>query len=326
MREVTRTVHYRSTNFTVSTNGTTLQDLVEEALRRNELAENRERPLPGGEYQVLNSHAKVGTSICGVVHEWIMGQHQLTVERVPGQKVWRIEEVAAPANHEGKPRDFLPNTLYFAIYQNHVAALQSQGMKFPQLGDYLTWILRNRCTDLVPSTQEITFDLASAKTLRDRGIGAAKAIRLRKPLAEKQVRQPEAGGRRRKPWIEKVINETRASAVTLVLNAVGLRVPDEVLKDIEARHLEVYLELRRPHGRDELGNSAMNAIGRLVAQEATDDFTVVLQNGAELSGNELKLSRDVTLTIKDGSTHPSAFDVFRQLDEYLRHLVAQNLV
>lgn len=326
MTEVSRAVHYRSASYTVPLAGATLQDLIEEALRRNRLAEERERPLAHGEYQVLNSNAKVGTSICGVVHEWVKGQHQLAVDRVPGQTVWRVEEVAAGKTQDGRPREFLPNTLYFAVYQDHLVALQSQGMKIPQLADYLTWFLRDRCAGLVPETQQIRFDFASAKALRDRGIGAAKAIRLRKPLADKAVMQPQPGGRRRKPWVEKVLNEQRASAVTMILNAVGLNVPDEVLNDIEARHLELYLELRRPHGRDELGNTAMNAIGRLVAQEATDEFAVVLQNGAELSGKDLKLSKDVTLVIQDGSTHPSAFDVFRQLDEYLRYLVAQNLV
>jgi hypothetical protein len=326
-RDVTRALHYRHAGFLVPSQ-LTLEQLLRAAIAVSPLAVDRKCDLGQDVFQVFNRIATVRNTLCGSLHRWVHGQNQLIVEQDLTATSWFIDEVPPPAPEPGATvaprRDFLPFSLYFGVRDNHVIVLQSQGMMAPELGQYLTWFIQRKVPHLTVGNQTVTMYPASAAVLRASGIDAAKSVCITKPLADLHERQPT--GRKRKPWMEKIVPQLRAEALTDVLNALGIRTPRALLTQDDSKHLEVYLEIRRPHGKEPLGNPVMNEIGKLVAQQGGDDYSVELLDGSVLTGSNLILKDDVTLTIPDGKTHPTEMSIFRKIDEYLQILITTGRV
>lgn len=337
---VRRNLHYRNAGF-LTAPALTVEEMLSQALSARRRAVERERALPDDHFQVLNTHARIGgagpgRTLCGVLHGWVRGQNQLVFDRDVNADVWPVSEVlppAPPAPPPGQPapaapvrRDFLPFTLCFGVRGNHLVMLQSQGLLAPEFASYLTWFLRPPVQNLLLPENSVTFYPASARMLRQRGLDGAKAIRVTKALAETTERPPPANSRRTTPIIEKHVPVERARTMARVLRILGINAPDALLSDPEAKDLQVYLEIRRPNGRDPLGNSVMNRIGQLAAEHESDDYVVELLNGSELRGSELKLFKPVPVELADGSTHPSPYAIFRQIDEYLHELITGDMV
>jgi hypothetical protein len=321
-RDVIRTIHYRNANCIVPLE-TNLETVVRTSLNRSPLAIDRRRNLGHDVFQVLNTFANVNNTLCGSLHRWVHGQNQLIVEQDPNAATWQIREVAPPAQ-AGTQRDFLPFSLFFGLRGNHLVVLQSQGMMAPELGDYFSWLIVAKAPEMTAPNQKVSMFPASSAMLRQHGIENAKAIRVTKSMADLHARAPE--GRRRKPWFEKVVPAERAAAFTNALNTLGVPTPQALLIQPESKDLEIYLEIRRPRGGEPHGNPVMNEIGKLVAQQESDEYAVELLDGSEIRGSKLKLSKDITLTIPDAYTHPSEMAIFQKIDEYLRHLIQANMV
>lgn len=328
--DVSRTLHYRHVEF-LTPSALTLQQLLEQALQGSPLAVNRERALGDEVFQILNTHTAHGSARCGSLHRWVHGQNQLIVERDLAAATWRITEVAPPpsaaqatAGGQAPVRDFLPFSLYFGVRDNHIVVLQTQGMMAPELGQYLTWFFRTKLPQVFPANQAVVLYPASATMLRARGVDTAKAVIVTKPLADLHARPPE--GRKRKPWYEKIVPRVRANAVADILSALGINVPAALLNQPGAKDLEVRFEISRPRGKEPLGNPVMNEIGRIAAQQGSDEFTIELLDGSELTGADLKLSQVITLTVADGRTHPAEADIFRKIAGYLQHLLVSGMV
>lgn len=97
----------------------------------------------------------------------------------------------------------------------------------------------------------------------------------------------------------------------------------------DTRDLEVRLEIRRPFLRiDETdgGNDVMNALGALAAEQDSDRVSVVLPDNSLLRGSQLSLRRAIDVEVADGATFPAPMAFFRPLDEYLRSLIAADMV
>jgi hypothetical protein len=340
-KTVNRTLHYRNAAY-LAPSALTLEEMLSNALAARNLAVQRERPMDDDNREVINTHARVGgaatvgRTLCGVLHRWVRGQHQLVFDRIENAAVWPVIESPPPEPPPPAPgtttpavpvkRDFLPHTLYFGVRGNHVVALQSQGLMAPELADYLSWFLAPPTQTQLAENNRIILMPASSVMLRQNGLDGAKAVRITKPLADTIPRPPPAGSNRTKPIMEKVIPRARAGAMRGFLRALGVNLPASLLADPEAKDLQVYLEIRRPHGRDPLGNDVMNAIGQLTAQHDSDDYVVELLDGTELKGTKLKVSKPVTVEIADGATHPAPMSVFRQVDEYLHELITSGKV
>lgn len=325
MPSARRTLHYRCVNF-LPQGGHNLEQLLRAALDKAPGAESRERNLGDNIFQVLNTTATVRNTLCGSFHRWVHGQNQLVVDRVKGAKIWNISEVSPPPTPQGgaNQRDFLSHTLYFGIRGNHAVILQGQGMQVTEFSQYLTWLLCTHVAEVVPADLFISLDPATAKSLRAKGVDRAKAVMISRPLSDLREREP--AGRRKKKWYEKIVPRERADAFTKTLQALGIQAPDNLLQQIEAKDIEIVLEIRRPRGRDPLGNSVMNQIGKLVSLQESDDYAVELLDGSILRGSELKLSDMIEVTIPDGLTHPSEGSVFIKVDEYLHGLIARGIV
>lgn len=336
---INRTLHYRSVAFTVPTSGLSLQQLVTAALGALPNAEQRERKMVGEEKdnELLNSHAVVGPTLCGIFHRWTPGVNQLVVDRIAGRATWEVKEVAPPPPLPATPvageppapevkRDFLPHTLYFGVKDNHCVVAQSQGLRSEHLASYLSWLLKSSGPGIAVEGQQITLYPASAALLRQKGVSRAKGISIKTRLCEEVLKEPAPGDRKKKPWIERVLDPVKVAAMRGILDALDVKVSEGEISTDEAKHLELYLEIRRPHDKSDMGNSIMNRIASIVAEKTDENYCVILPDGSELQGTELTLRKPVSFEVPTNAPHPNPAHVFKQINDYLLELIASDVV
>jgi hypothetical protein len=308
-----------------------LQQMMAAAFVQLPNADQRAQDLGRGDFALINGFAEVNGCICGTFHRWTQGESQLVVDRVAGLPAWRIVEVRPPEpqtepGQAAVQRDFLPHTLYFCVYQNHCIVAQTQVLMAGHLGSYLGWLVRQAGAAIAPQGQGVQLYPASAATLRARGVNRAKGVRIQTKLYEAVERQPVPGDRRRGPWREKILNNAKVALLNQILRTLNVEVGQGITAADETKHLELDLYITRPNDRSDAGNATMNAIAGIVAQQESDDYSVILADNSELKGATLKLSKPVEFALPEGATHPPPLLVYNEMTAYVLHLVDRNMV
>jgi hypothetical protein len=70
----------------------------------------------------------------------------------------------------------------------------------------------------------------------------------------------------------------------------------------------------------------MNQLAKIMAANSSSEYTIIMPDDVEISGNTLKIHKDVEFTPVSGSKHPVPFEVFKSIDEYLKELIASGSV
>jgi hypothetical protein len=321
-----KTLHYRSASVLPSL-PFTLEDMLKSVLASHTLPAQRTQVLPGGVQLTLNDKATVGNTLCALCLKYLPGDHQLVVDQDPTAPIWKVHEIppAALPGSTTMKRDFLPAVLYFGVRGNHLGVVQTTQFDADNLAEFLMWLFQK-----TPATtfakNLMTFSPASAFALRQKGIDRAKAIKIKVPLAEEHTVPAAQKGGKKKSLIQKIIDPAKAAKITDALDALGIKAPASLLTGIDAKDLEIRLEIRRPYNRDALGNPAMNQLAKIMAANSSSEYTIIMPDDVEISGNTLKIHKDVEFTPVSGSKHPVPFEVFKSIDEYLKELIASGSV
>lgn len=217
-------------------------------------------------------------------------------------------------NHE---KEFVENTLYFGVFENHVVIIQSSSVRVNKLRDYLNHMLGEDRADLLDGSILIFQDKPSREAKDLLADSPAKAVKISQQIVATPVVTD--------PTINNSINSHstigfKSASFTFDSNQSGLwssivehlkldkhtasKLKDTLVDD----NLYVDVVLRRKQGGNktisESGQELMNSIATSFSNLAGEDFEIELQDGGKLTGEQYRLSKKIKVEVfKNGINH-----------------------
>lgn len=294
-----RTLYYRRVRFTQSV-GQTMQQLVSQAL--DGVAKVRDRleatDPQASAFRVISSKRKTGSFLCGRLTTFARGAHQVVIEDNPDAEDLPLSTVAPPRD-DGKKLEYAEGLLYFSIFNDHVALVQSTALKATGLEQHLSWLLREK-TKLITNQQGFALCDEPQRATRDRIKKAhVKKVKLGRPLLDEEVNVPLKGK-------QKGLTRFRASAY--MQDFLGGLMDDETFERLKLDervldgNLEVWIELRYPkYSRSHSDDSVklLDDLALALRDFDEDQARLQLADGTTVQGSELKISTKRSVTIND---------------------------
>ncbi|MDQ7745663.1 hypothetical protein [Hydrogenophaga pseudoflava] len=310
-KTTTRAILYR--RFTANPNpGQTLQQLMTAALKKF--------PKPGDRYEPLNAASSeirciastqiTSNCLCGYLTTFERGAAQPVIADDPGASKLALNALAPPKAKAGKPQEqFIPGVLFFAVFNNHVAVVQSMSMRATALETHLNWLLKSK-TSLLPATTPFALsDEAQKATKAKIKKSHVRAISIGQPLMTTVVEDaptakaeaPQPSGRKSS---QKKVTRFRPHGPMLdVLKTIFENEEDFAklgLHDVYEGNLEVWVQIRYPkriRSRPEDSVKLMDTLGLALRDIEGDQVSLELSDGNKVEGKELKISGSVEVAV-----------------------------
>lgn len=307
---VRKTISYRRCEISPKP-GQDLQQLLSAALVTH--------PKPGDRFEPLNSqstelrcigmHISKSGCLSGYMTSFERGAAQPVISDDASAASLRLGSLAPPAPSKGDAQQqFVPGVLYFVIFKNHVAIVQSQSMRSSAFEAHLSWLLKSRSNGITSTSSFTLSDEAQKATKEKIRKSHIKAIAIGQPLMSEVVLNPpqqpidptSAIGRipRQKPQSKFKPDGAMLDLIKGFFNdqnefeKLGL---DEVFDG----NLEVWIEIRYPKRKRTKPEDAvrlMDTLGMALRDIEGDQVSLQLANGHRVSGKELKISGSVEVS------------------------------
>lgn len=216
-------------------------------------------------------------------------------------------------NHE---KEFVENTLYFAVFENHVVIIQSSSVRVNKLRDYLNYMLGEDQADLLDGSILIFQDKPSREAKDLLADSPAKAVKISQQI----IATPVISSPNTNSSSSHSTTGFKSASFTFDSNQSGIwssivkhlkldKQTASKLKDTLADdNLYVDVILRRKQGGNktisESGQELMNSIATSFSNLADEDFEIELQDGGKLTGEQYRLSKKIKVEVfKDGINH-----------------------
>lgn len=309
--------------------GQTLRSLLEGALGSTPDKSDRSQDAGGPDdpYILTIARSRVDTSPRGFIFGMFSGFR-------PGEPAFYLVdedqskdyglEAWRPQEEDGKSRELRQAELYFAVISNHVALIQSQGLKASQFERYLQVFLHK--TNVLPgdntlSLRDITPDEISASLA---GCGGVKEIVL-----GGEVVQPTVASEADDPPARNLTTRRGSTALNVAHTPGGRRLleslkallPTSAAADIDfdqlsGSNIEMKVVLTYNRKTTETGQKLIdNLAGVLRNVDGEVDAEIRFNNGDVIKGEDFKLKGKISLTSYDGQL--SEDGVYEGMREWL---------
>lgn len=278
-------------------------------------------PKPGDRYEPLNPqstelrcigmHVTQDGCLCGYMTSFERGAAQPVVSDDPTAASLRLGALAPPAAKKGDAQQqYVPGVLYFVVFKNHVAIVQSQSMRSSSFEAHLNWLLKSKSSEIAATSSFSLSDEAQKATKEKIRKSHVKAIAIGQPLMSEVVvttTQPNVSpahtSNSPKP-------QSKFKPEGPMLDLIKGFFSDQNdfeklgLNEVFDGNLEVWIEIRYPKHRRTKPEDAvklMDTLGMALRDIEGDQVSLELANGHRVSGKELKISGTVevsTLTNK----------------------------
>lgn len=330
LKNTTKSVTYRRCVISPAP-GRTLQQLLGAALVT--------RPKPADRYEPINAQSTelrfIGLQyvekgcLCGYLTSFERGAAQPVVADDPAAASLRLSALAPPPAVNGAPQEqYIPGILYFVVYKDHVAVVQSPSMRSSALETHINWLLKSRTSEL-PATSTFALSNEAQKATKQKIQNShVKAISLGQPLMAEVIIPP---GERVHPDGSKSVRkkeEKRFKPEGALLDYIQTLFQDQSafeklgFSEIFDGNLEVWLQIRYPkrkRSKPEDTMKLMDTLGVALRDIEGDQVCLELANGHKVTGQELKISGTVDAAIQ-GHNLP---DERQLLSEMIAWLTAQ---
>lgn len=312
------TVHYRRMEDPVGAlAGNTLETAVRAALQDShdggKLSEHWERrafvvPPDKADTLLMNVFHDDGTSFFGDLTVYTKGFMQALLENKPAAAVLPVEQQPAP-----KGREYIHSMMFWMLIGNHVLTIQSRSLTTKHLEQYLTWLLKERTTQMGANGQvllnakfdvsEIGGELEDVREIIVGGTGVVQSAPARwskqpTDTAEREVEQHVDVDAKRS-WGDRAVNVLRA----IMSNEADVqKLLDSIPKDADldvSVHIGYKARKRRvsrapmQHALRHLPDGEITAVGRHGRQSGNDirlSYAVrVSSNGSLLDPNDVRI-------------------------------------
>jgi hypothetical protein len=319
-----KTVLYRRARFSESM-PQNLQQMLSAALGQLEQVKSRLEATDSGatEFRVVSSSCEYAGFLCGRLTTFERGGFQLVIADEPDAKELPLSALEPP-DREGVPHQFTTGILYFCIFQNHVALVQSPSLKSGGFEQHLAWLLRDK-TSALTAQQGVALVDEPKQATRDRiKKSHVKSVRLGRPLLEESIavipgqRKTQAKFKGSGPvitMIKDLIDSTQ-------FERLGL---EECIFD---GNLEVWIEIRYPtrsRTSPEDTIRLMDDLALSLRDLDEDQVKLELKDGTKVTGNQLKISGKLDVNVGNTGLIDEQ-DLYNNMSGWLEALIRDSIV
>lgn len=201
----------------------------------------------------------------------------------------------------GHDKEFVENTLYFGVFENHVVVIQSTSLKINRLSDYLNYILGESKTDLLGDSIILFQDKPSEEAKKILAKTPAKTVKVSQQILATPVGNNSSESVLGFKSAGFTFDSKQSGLWTSIAKHFKLdKQAASKLKDtLEDESIYVDVVLRRKRGGNktlsESGQDLMNTIATSFANLADEDFEIGLQGGGKLTAKDYRLSDKIKL-------------------------------
>lgn len=314
----------------------TLQQLIAAALAERPKVKERLEAVDAGAtaFRLIAGSKEVGGVQCGTMVTFERGSYQLVVDDDPEATSLMMAAIEPPKNGE-KQQQFVPGALLFAVFENHVAVVQSAALRSSAFEQHLAWLLRDQAQLLGKDQGLALVDEPKRATVEKIRKSHVKALSIGRPFMG-AVDSKEFGNEDTAMSLAPKKSKRDVSKFKpepAVLEFIKSFLPDDKFSKLNLESavfdgdLEVWLEIKYPsRARSQPEDTAKLIDDIALALRDQDEGSVELKllDGTTVRGSDLKISKPLTMNLSAGV--PQIDDFYTELAAWLTGLLQNGVV
>lgn len=326
-----KTLHYR---FVEGLNdGRTLQGVLEPILYDTHLlVKDRAEAVSHDDpketvRRCITERRSYGNMLFGMLIEYVAGTDKQAVTIDETREDLPLEQVNLP-KAEGKPREFVDGAVYFGIWGNHLAVMQSQTLQDRHLESHLGWLIISQA-DALESTERL--GLRRELTLTQEEIDRVTGVSIGSGLIKQEEELPKKGS------AAKEAHEGSVPTKSIQLTDISQGILQQLLgTDWQERlkteeydeldSLEVTINVRKKGGPRKPGNDAERLMGALTTQlrhTYSEDVTIHTKQGT-ISGDTIFLRESTSIECHHGV--PLVDNVYLAMRDWIQRKYEEGVI
>lgn len=281
------------------------------------------------EIRVIGKHKIVNNMLCGYLSTYERGKSQAVITDDPQATSLALGAIPPQPIKNGKRQEYIPGVLYFAIFDNHVALIQTTALRGSSLEAHLAWLLKSKTSTLAATTSLVLSDEAQKATKERIRKSHVKSIAFGQPL----MTELSPAESKKSTDVKKTNQTTRFQPSGPIFDLLKQYFDDQKfeklgLNEIFEGNLEVWIELRYPkyqrsHAADTI--KLMDNLGIGLRDIEGENVALELADGHKVSGSELKISGNVDVTLSTNGL-PDENSVWDKMTDWLSSQITNGVV
>lgn len=287
-------------------------------------------------FRVISETKDVNGMCCGTLLTFERGSYQMVVDDDPRAKTLILHALQPPSSGAVQ-QQYVPGIAFFAIFENHVAIVQSAALRASGLEQHIAWLLRSQC-GLLSTHHGIVLADEMVPATRDLIVSTGvKAVSIGRPFMESAPPTTEDGSIQvpsnavRAKGTKKDVSKLRPSPG--MLDVLRNFLPTDSFSRLNLEDavfdgdLEVWLEIRYPaYTRSQPEDAARLVDNLAIAFRDQDEGSVELEllNGQKVKGPKLKITGPVSLRLIDGT--PQVEEFYAEISGWLAEQIRNGVV
>lgn len=201
-------------------------------------------------------------------------------------------------------KEFVDSLLYFGVFENHLAVLQSSALRARELEAHLGWLIAN-FGGVPTGTAIILNDQPSQETFEKIAAKPVRNVKLGTPVrAQEQNTAPDEQGHVQLSEVaEEVLNPRKVRfhpaglGADVIRAALGANWFDrlDLDGDLDEANLQVSLEITYMRKTTKAGQQILDSIATSLRHVDEADIRIELEGGGTIKGGDLKLSGAISV-------------------------------
>lgn len=320
-----KTVYYRRARFSESM-PRTIQQMLSDALHTLDRIRDRLEAIDTGatEFRVVSASRTEGGFLCGRLTTFERGGFQAVIADDPDAKDLPLTAIEPP-DKGGVPHQFATGMLYFCVFNNHIAVVQSAALKVGSFEQHLAWLLRDK-TSALTAQQGVALSDEPQQATRERiKKSHVKSVMLGRPLLEDSVVVPADNVH------TKAQTKFKGSGplITMIKDWID---PGQfehlgLEEGVFDGNLEVWIEIRYPkrsRSRPEDSIRLLDDLALALRDLDEEQARLELADGTHITGNQLKISGKVEAKMSEGLIDES--ELYAGMRDWLEKLISDGVI
>ena len=323
----TRRAFYRRAQIQ-SKNNSNLQSLLENSLMNLKTVKSRLETVDssGNTYRLIAKHSKKGSMLAGHLISFERGNYQLVVGDDPSATSLELDAIEPPRQGE-TIQQFVTGVVYFCIFENYVALIQSSSLRASALERHLAWIIRDKAGVLGNTDGLALVDephKATAEKIRRTHI---KRVSLGLPFMKEDApfeASTSTGGNNPTPSR----GEAQYKADRTLKGFFRRRLSEDCFSKLNLADvvfdgdLEVWLDIKHPkYQRNHPAKTTklLDDLGIALRDQEENSVKIELRDGTTIAGSQLKISSPVDFEMIGGK--PNIDSIYDALSGWINDLI-----
>lgn len=278
-----------------------------------EMTENRHFcPNPSsGDYYVLNEISSYKGMFYGELVYIEKNKSQTILQVKKGVQRYKqatvtVDDVSLSEDAiDSYQKEFVDNTLYFGVFENHLVVIQTTSLKINRLGEYLNHLLGAEGADVLNDSIILFKDRPSVEARKQLAKKPAKQVKISQQLLTKPDIDTETQGFKTASF---TLDTSKSSLGLAFLNSLNLdeKLTSKLAHTLEDDNLYVDVVLRQKGRKGKISDAGQELIDTVATSFVNlddEDFEIAYEGG-KLTGKDFRIHSKIRVeTFKTGINH-----------------------